>query len=113
MLALESICLLEVAQIASGVAKGNLPLGIAIHSIRCITMALTMPLLPTALVTKLVVVAYALTEICRYPAYLMPASKVARYLRYLAPVLTFPLGAVPRYHHALSISSYHKHIRCP
>ena len=32
-------------------------------------------------------------QVCRYPMFLAPASRSARRLRYLAPILTFPLGA--------------------
>ena len=43
--------------------------------------------------TRLVLLAWSLTEICRYPMFLLPQSGVARMARYLAPIVTFPLGA--------------------
>merc|ERR1712060_362394 len=50
------------------------------------------PALPASLSAKVVVLAWSLTEVARYPMFLLPTSRAARILRYMAPLLTFPLG---------------------
>lgn len=92
IMALESVCAFEVVQIALGMAKGNLPLGIILHYTRLLIMYI-MPLVAASLSAKLVVLAWATTEVCRYPMFLAPSSHPVRIMRYAAPVLTFPLGA--------------------
>ena len=90
---LESVCAFEVVQIALGMARGNLPLGVVLHYTRLMECLLIMPSVPTALSVKLVLLAWSVTEVCRYPMFLLPQSGVARMARYLAPIVTFPLGA--------------------
>lgn len=93
ILILESICAFEVLQIVIGTAQGNLALGIILHLVRLLVITVILPALPTVLASKLIVVSWALTEICRYPMFLRPRSTRFRTLRYLIPVLTFPIGA--------------------
>lgn len=93
VLVLEAVCIFEVVQIALGMARGNLALGFFIHIVRALTIFVVMPVIPASLTTKLVLLAYSLTECCRYPMYLAPDAKPIRMLRCLAPVVTFPLGA--------------------
>ena len=92
-LILEGICAFEVVQIAMGMAKGNLPLGVVLHYTRLLIALVVMPLVPATLAAKLVILAWAVTEVARYPMFLLPTSAVARTLRYVTPVATFPLGA--------------------
>ena len=92
-LILEGMCAFEVVQIAMGMAKGNLPLGVVLHYTRLLIALVVMPLVPATLAAKLVILAWAVTEVARYPMFLLPTSAVARTLRYVTPVATFPLGA--------------------
>jgi len=93
ILALEAVCAFEVVQIATGAASGNLPLGVGVHATRLLEALVIMPSLPSAVAPKLVVLAWSLTEVCRYPMFLQPGARAARVARYVMPVLTFPLGA--------------------
>ena len=93
---LECVCAFEVVQIAIGAARGNLALGAILHYTRLLIIFLIIPALPESaiLYAKLVVLAWALTEVCRYPMFLLPSSRPVRVMRYAAPVFTFPLGAI-------------------
>lgn len=93
VLALECICVFEVLQIALGTAKGNIALGIGIHYTRLLELLLIMPSVPNSLATKLGLLAWSATEVCRYPMFLFPNAAPARIVRYVAPIATFPLGA--------------------
>merc|ERR1712216_503945 len=75
-------------------ARGNLALGLGLHYTRMLTILAVMPAVPRSMATKLVLLAWSLTEVCRYPMFIWPASPLARKLRYLAPVATFPVGAL-------------------
>ena len=90
---LESICVVEVTRIALGTARGNLAMGVAVHATRLL-MTTVLPTVAHSRAARLVVLAWAATEVCRYPMFLRPRSAKLRALRYLAPVLTFPVGAV-------------------
>jgi hypothetical protein len=108
LLFLEAICVIEVGRIAIGQLKGNLVLGIVLHMIR---MSCLLIVLPAGLLsenysssssstdnnnnnnTKLILYSWALTEVGRYPMYLFPSSNVARYVRLVLPIVTFPIGA--------------------
>ena len=90
---LEMICLYEVYQIMIGVSKGNVLLGCVLHYTRLLVAMVIFPVVPAALPSKLVLLAWALTEVCRYPMFLLPRSRTVRILRYVTPVVTFPLGA--------------------
>ena len=92
-LCLECVCWFEVAQILTGAAKGNAVLGLCIHVARSIVLFVVFPTLPTATASKLALLAWAVTEVMRYPMFLAPHSSILRALRYLAPLVTFPLGA--------------------
>ncbi|KAL3787025.1 hypothetical protein HJC23_010642 [Cyclotella cryptica] len=92
---LEGICFIEVGRIALGQLKGNLVLGVVLHIIR---MSCLILVLPHGLETRdascvAVLCSWALTEIFRYPMYIFPSSSVARYLRLVIPLVTFPVGA--------------------
>lgn len=91
---LEVICAFETLQIALGMAQGNLPMGVVLHYTRLLIATVAMPLAPGALSTRLVLLAWSATEVCRYPMFLLPSSAAARTLRYVAPAATFPVGAL-------------------
>ena len=91
-LGLEALCVFEVAQIVVGATRGNLTLGVTLHTIRVLILLKAMPVMPLSLLAKLILLVWAVTEVCRYPMFLT-ASPLARKMRYLAPVVTFPLGA--------------------
>ena len=89
----QAVCVVEVLQIAIGLQKGNLPLGIALHLVRVVVLTQALPVLGWCLATKGVLMSWAVTEMCRYPMFLQPYSGLLRKLRYTVPVLTFPTGA--------------------
>ena len=93
-LACELICASEVAQIVLGILRGRVILGVALHGTRLIILTAVMPLpdIAPSLTTSLVLLAWATTEVSRYPMFLSDALTV-RKLRYAVPVLTFPVGA--------------------
>jgi len=68
-------------------------LGVVLHYIRLVTALAVVPSVPTSLAAKLVVLAWSGTEVFRYPMFMFPKSDLARAMRYLVPVATFPVGA--------------------
>ena len=81
--ALESICWFEVIQIALGVSHGNLTLGIVLHTIRMLWLLVVCPRIQVVallfgnignLVADLVLLAWCLTEVARYPMFIFPQS---------------------------------------
>lgn len=99
LLFLEGICFIEVGRIAIGQLKGNLVLGVILHLIRMSCLLIVLPAALSSmedkkvLVSTLVLYSWALTEVGRYPMYLFPSSGVARYIRLVLPIFTFPVGA--------------------
>jgi len=93
VLALEGICVFEVLQIVLGMAKGNVVLGTVLHYTRMVMILAVIPTVPASLATKIVLLGWCVTEICRYPMFLLPKSNIARIMRYIAPVVTFPITA--------------------
>ena len=98
LIVLEGICFIEVGRIATGQIKGNLILGIVLHMIR---MTCLMLVLPDGLgaaerdnISIMVLYSWALTEVGRYPMYLFPSSSLARFIRLVLPIVTFPIGAI-------------------
>lgn len=95
----EWFCVLEVIQIGLGLIRGRLVIGVGLHSIRVFIITVIFPLVPASLASQLVMIAWTTTEICRYPMLLMrkpsPSllASTLRKIRFVAPVLTFPLGA--------------------
>jgi hypothetical protein len=117
---LEGICLVEVGRIALGHLKGNLLLGLVLHAIRitCLVYVLAdeLQLLKSdgyddldkqqhgiILQTALVLYSWSITEVCRYPMYLFPSSSVARNLRLLVPIVSFPVGCALEAYGAFSV----------
>ena len=92
---LEVICAFEVVQIVLGMARGNVVLGVILHYTRLLQALCVIPAVGVAsLFPKLVLLAWSVTEVCRYPMFLLPSSGIARAARYAAPAATFPLGVL-------------------
>lgn len=95
---LESICIIEVCRIAFGQLKGNLLLGLVLHAIRFTCLIYVLPngvsLLPCDVTTIFVLYAWSITEVTRYPMYLYPTSDIARRVRLVVPLVTFPVGCM-------------------
>ena len=94
VLGLEVICAVEVFRIILGDLKGNLVLGIVLHCIRFATIFQVMPKLPPGHWTKLyILTSWAVTEVSRYPMYVLPNVDIIRKIRMVMPLITFPIGA--------------------
>lgn len=102
---LEALCCIEVTRIAIGQLKGNLILGIVLHMIRITCLLLVLPNgltsstsgddndnNPKLLTSILVLYSWSLTEVGRYPMYIFPKSNIARNVRLVLPMITFPIG---------------------
>ena len=91
---LEAICFVEVGRIAVGRLRGNLLLGAVLHTVRasCLIFVLPDALTRGDRAAGWVLSAWSVTEVCRYPMYLLPASSAARRVRLAAPLFTFPAG---------------------
>ncbi|KAL1526412.1 hypothetical protein AB1Y20_015124 [Prymnesium parvum] len=95
----EAFCLVEVFQIAIGVLRGRLLLGVDIHATRVLILSAVLPRARASRAATLVLLAWTATELCRYPMILFAkaapprAAAALRRARFLAPLLTFPLGA--------------------
>ena len=76
----------------AGSLRGNVILGVGLHYTRLFVCLQVFPLLPDHGVTYTVLLAWAVTEIARYPFYIAPMPLTAR-VRYACPVVTFPIGA--------------------
>jgi hypothetical protein len=91
---LEVICFVEVGRIAVGPLKGNLVLGTVLHVIRasCLIFILPEGLLRGDRAASWVLYSWSITEVGRYPMYLLPTSSAARRVRLVVPLFTFPVG---------------------
>ena len=67
-------------------------LGVGLHYTRLFVCLQIFPLLPDHSVTYTVLLAWAITEVARYPFYIAPSPFTAT-VRYACPVATFPIGA--------------------
>ena len=76
----------------SGSLRGNVILGVGLHYTRLFVCLQIFPLLPDHGVTYTVLLAWAVTEVARYPFYISPSPFTAA-VRYACPVVTFPVGA--------------------
>lgn len=76
----------------AGSLRGNVILGVGLHYTRLFVCLQVFPLLPDHGVSYTVLLAWAVTEIARYPFYIAPMRLTAR-VRYACPVVTFPIGA--------------------
>ena len=72
-LSVEAICVFEVCQIALGLARGNLVLGVVLHYTRVIIALVVFPIVPTHLASRLVLLAWRGTVRRVVPAAAAPA----------------------------------------
>lgn len=93
-LACEVISAVDVVRIAVGNLRGDLALGVTVHYTRLLMWFITMPHSATSpLVVKMILAAWSLTEVGRYPMVLFPSRRSLKTFRYAVPLVTFPLGA--------------------
>eukprot|EP00658_Telonema_sp_P-2_P084784 TRINITY_DN9508_c0_g1_i9.p1 TRINITY_DN9508_c0_g1~~TRINITY_DN9508_c0_g1_i9.p1 ORF type:complete len:248 (-),score=59.12 TRINITY_DN9508_c0_g1_i9:458-1201(-) len=92
---LEIGCWVDVLRMMAGNLRGNLPMGVVLHSVR--TVFLLLPAAPAGShshsVRHIVLIAWAVTEIARYPYYIWNTSGACKALRFAVPMVTFPIGA--------------------
>ena len=117
LFALEGICVLEVTRIAVGQLPGNLTLGIVLHGISFTNLLYVLPsskywgggeetvessdnasnegsnFLTMDTLAWLVLYSWAITEVTRYPMYILTNNPTARFVRLTVPLVTFPVGA--------------------
>lgn len=93
LLGLEAICAVEVLRILVGDLPGNLVLGAVLHSIRITAITQVLPANPDHWTAPAILGSWALTEVSRYPMYMLPGVEVLRSVRMVVPLLTFPIGA--------------------
>ena len=90
-------CWLDVVRMLVGDLNGNIVLGVALHSIRSFCLSVVLPAGPPGdhchSVSHIVLMTWAISEICRYPYYLH-SNDFTKGLRDFAPVITFPIGAI-------------------
>lgn len=92
-LILELVCALDVVRMLAGSLKGNWVLGLPLHYTRLFVLLSVLPKVSVGTnVGELILLAWSLTEVFRYPMYLFPSALTTK-LRNVIPVLTFPLGA--------------------
>jgi hypothetical protein len=84
----------ETIKIALGMLRGDLALSFVVHYTRFLMYFVTIPHAEVSdTVVKLILFAWSLTEVFRYPMVLFPQNSTLRTIRYAAPLITFPLGA--------------------
>jgi short subunit dehydrogenase-like uncharacterized protein len=86
---LEAICAFETLQIALGMAPGNLGMGVVLHYTRILIATVAMPRAPGTMATRLVLIAWSATELCRWSS-IIPALPSHTHTKDAcsAPVLT-------------------------
>ena len=94
VLALEVLCASETLQIAAGILRGDFALSFVVHYTRSMMLFIAIPhAAVNGTIVKLILMAWSLTEVARFPMVLFPKSKLLKTVRYAAPLITFPLGA--------------------
>ncbi|KAJ1445555.1 hypothetical protein M885DRAFT_626074 [Pelagophyceae sp. CCMP2097] len=88
---LEGLCCVDVVRMLVGNLRGNKVMGVVLHYSRMFVCANAFRNTRDDAV-RMVLYAWAITEVCRYPAYIWKSSSIAQKLRYGMPMLTFPLG---------------------
>eukprot|EP00657_Telonema_sp_P-1_P010087 TRINITY_DN4378_c0_g1_i1.p1 TRINITY_DN4378_c0_g1~~TRINITY_DN4378_c0_g1_i1.p1 ORF type:complete len:208 (+),score=35.15 TRINITY_DN4378_c0_g1_i1:148-771(+) len=93
---LEFGCWLDVLRMLTGTLRGNVLLGVTLHAIRTFVLFNVLPDGPPGdkghSLCHVVLCAWAVTEVARYPYYIRP-TPLTKALRFAVPVLTFPVGA--------------------
>lgn len=90
-LMLELVCCVEVVRMLVGNLKGNVYLGVGLHYVRLFIILAILPYVGNHVSCVLVLLAWVVTETCRYPYYIFGGQRCMT-LRYFAPVITFPWG---------------------
>ena len=94
VLVLEVLCASETLQIAAGILRGDFALSFVVHYTRSMMLFVAMPhAAVNGTIAKLILVAWSLTEVGRFPMVLFPKSKLLKTVRYATHLITFPLGA--------------------
>merc|ERR1712216_322718 len=94
VLFVEILCCTETVKIALGMLRGDLALSFPVHYPRLLMFFVTLPHAEvSAFVVRLILLAWAFTEVGRYPMILFPDSKALKVVRYAVPLVTFPMGA--------------------
>ncbi|CAB9517562.1 expressed unknown protein [Seminavis robusta] len=110
-IALEGICVIEVLRIALGDVPGNITLGSILHTIRITAIVQVLPRAAAIQETNnsswhavtAVLFSWAVTEVSRYPMYMFPTNNLARSIRMVVPLVTFPIGAVAEFAGAYTV----------
>ena len=92
VLALEVVCCVEVGRMIVGDLRGSAATGVVLHSIRMVVILLVFPTASEVMV-RTILLAWSVTELCRYPCYVFKESTLLKRVREAVPVVTFPLGA--------------------
>ena len=103
----ELISASEILRITLGLLRGDLALGITVHYTRILMWFVTLPHPEvSALIVKLILAAWSVTEIGRYPMVLFPNNAALKTFRYMVPLITFPLGAGTEAYAAYVVSQH-------
>jgi hypothetical protein len=90
----EVISAIDIVRIALGQLRGDLVLGLDVHYTRFMMLFFTLSHEAVShTVAKLILFAWSITEVARYPMVLFPRVAALRTVRYSVPLITFPLGA--------------------
>ena len=90
----EFYCCVEVARMVVGSLRGNVPMGLVLHATRLVVLHGVLPGAGRDGVVRAILVAWAATEVARYPMYVCRGVACFETLRSVAPVVTFPLGVI-------------------
>lgn len=93
ILGLEAICVIEVLRILVGDLPGNFVLGAVLHGIRLTAITQVLTANPDHWTVPAVLGSWAVTEVTRYPMYMLPGVEILRSVRMAVPLFTFPIGA--------------------
>ena len=75
-----------------GSLRGNMTMGLVLHATRLVVIQGVLPSAARPGATRLVLLAWAATEVARYPCYVWKDAPALLVLRSVVPVATFPLG---------------------
>lgn len=81
-------------RIVIGDLPGNILFGVLLHLIRMIALLLVFPRtsIESSWLASAILGSWSVTEVSRYPMYIVKGSKFARLLRMVVPMATFPIG---------------------
>ena len=100
----ECICCVDVVRIVLGQLRGDLILALDVHFTRLMMCFYVMPHPDiSASNVILILLAWSLTEVARYPMVLCSSVSALKTIRYAVPLVTFPLGAGTEAYAAYSV----------